>query len=62
MSIPTLTRAERAAESIPASLRMASAVLESVATFLAESGCPLTAEQRAAFDDAQDRLSKQVTA
>lgn len=41
------------------SLTLASNVLDTIEQFLFESGCPLTAEQRAAFDEAHARIAQQ---
>lgn len=43
-----------------ASLAMVESILDTVALWLAESGCPLTAEQRVAFDDAKAKARQDV--
>lgn len=42
------------------SLVLADAILDHVETFLAESGCPLTVDQRAAFHGARKSIGEQA--
>lgn len=47
---------------VPAALRMAGEIMRSFETYLAESGCPLTAEQQAVMDAAHAEIAQQQVA